>query len=90
MTGAYRFKLSKGSLLLLHLAEQGHVWRGDDNEWVASTVHNKRNVDLRVKRMIFDGVLTATYADEFPRLTELGRRYLADHPLDDVFQKVLK
>lgn len=83
MSGAFRFRLSKGSLLLLHLADMGHVWRDDCGEWVASTVHTKRKVDIRVKKMIYQGVLEAKYTDHFPRVTQLGRQYLQEHPLQD-------
>lgn len=86
----YRFKLSKGSLLLLHLAAVGHVWRDSRREWVASTERNKRNVDMRVQKMIHLGVLSATYSDNFLEITELGRQYMQDYPLDDVLQVMIR
>lgn len=82
----YRIKLSQGSLLLLHLAAMGHVWRDHRGLWVASTIHTKRNVDFRIKKMISQGVLVANYRDNFPALTDLGSRYLHDHPLEDALQ----
>ena len=79
-----QLKLSKGSLLLLHLVALGHVWRDAKGFWVASTDHTKRNVHLRISNMIRQGVVTATYRDQFPRLTEDGLAYLRENPLRDV------
>lgn len=86
----YRVKLSQGSLLLLHLAAVGHVWRGKKREWVASTQRNKRNVDMRICKLIDQGMLQATYESSFPELTDLGRQYLRDHPLGEVLKTVLR
>lgn len=87
----YRVKLSQGSLLLLHLAAVGHVWRDFDGNWVASTVHTKRNVSIRIRKLIHQGMLEAKYSDNFPKITEPGREYLRQHPLKDVLQaKVLR
>lgn len=84
-------RLSKGSLLLLHLAAAGHVWRDDRGLWVASTLHTKRNVDNRINKMISQGVLLATFEQSFLYITETGKRYLQDHPLDEVLQaKVIR
>jgi hypothetical protein len=79
-------KLSKGSLLLLYLADMGHVWRGGDRRWVASTLHTSRVVDLRIKHMISQGVFKATYEQNFLEITEIGRRYMASHPLADALE----
>lgn len=79
-------KLSKGSLLLLHLVAAGHVWRDDQGLWVASTVHTKRDVDARITRMVGQGVLMATFESYFPVVTEMGKRYLDDHPLATVIK----
>lgn len=78
-----QIKLSKGSLLLLHLAAAGHVWRDKNGFWVASTERSKRNVQLRISRMIHQGVLDADHRSYFPRLTQDGEQYLRDHPLED-------
>lgn len=85
----YRVKLSKGSLLLLYLALKGHVWR-DGKHWVASTERNKRNVDLRVTKLIDQGMLSATYKDNFPKVTQLGMDYMKDHPLQGVLQTLIR
>lgn len=82
----YSVKLSKGSLLLLHLAAAGHVWRDSRGFWVASTLHTKRNVHLRIIKIISQGMLVATFRDNFPRVTEMGKRYLRDHPVEDALQ----
>lgn len=74
-------KLSKGSLLLLHLAASGHVWRGEGGLWFASTLHTKRNVDRRINKMIDQGVLRATSRQNFPEVTPMGRMLIADSPL---------
>jgi hypothetical protein len=87
VTGAFRFKLSKGSLLLLHLAAAGHVWRDEQRQWVASTLHTKRNVDIRIKKMIDQGVLEATFETSFPKVTPLGQRYMQLHPVQDALQE---
>lgn len=81
-----RITLSRGSLLLLHLAAQGHVWRGFDGNWMASTVHTKRDVSKRIHKLISQGMLSAKYDENFPKITELGRRYLQDHPIEDALQ----
>lgn len=87
MTSAgFRFTLSRGSLLLLHLAAVGHVWRDFDGKWVASTVHTKRCVTVRVQKLVGQGVLEAKYSDSFPKVTELGRRYLNAYPIKDALQ----
>jgi hypothetical protein len=78
-----RLKLSKGSLLLLHLVAIGHVWRGGDRRWVASTLHTSRVVDMRIKHMIGQGVLRATFEQNFLEITEIGLQYLRDHPIED-------
>ena len=83
MTGWRPLKLSKGSLLLLHLAAAGHVWRGQKGLWYASTENAKRNVDMRINKMINIGVLSATYQDNFLTITDMGRRYLDENPIDD-------
>lgn len=85
----FRFRLSKGSLLLLHLAAAGHVWRDDNGRWVATTLHTKRNVDLRIGKLISLGVLRATYEDSFLTLTDLGLAYLREHPMDDALQATM-
>ncbi len=82
----YRVKLSKGSLLLLHLAAAGHVWRDDKGFWVASTERTKRNVQMRISKLIHQGVLIANHKDSFPRVTALGEKYMIDNPLEDVLQ----
>lgn len=84
MTAPRYMRLSKGSLLLLHLVAAGHVWRDDRGLWVASTQRTKRNVDFRIKNMIDKGFLLATYRDNFPRLTQHGSQYLAENPLENV------
>jgi hypothetical protein len=76
-------KLSKGSLLLLHLASIGHVWRGPDRRWVASTLHTSRVVDARINHLIGRGALRATFEQNFLEVTEAGMQYLRDHPLED-------
>lgn len=86
----YRVKLSKGSLLLLHLAAAGHVWRGAKGLWVASTEHGMRVVDLRITNMIGKGILTATYKDNFPTLTGVGLEYLRDHPVSDLLKAEIR
>lgn len=86
MNGAFRITLSRGSLLLLHLAALGHVWRDFDDRWVASTVHDKRCVDMRVKKLINQGMLSARFDESFPKITELGRRYLAANPIEHALQ----
>jgi hypothetical protein len=82
----YRVKLSKGALLLLHLAAVGHVWRDFNGSWVASTVHTKRCVDQRVKKLIDQGMLSARFDESFPKVTEMGRMYLRDHPVEKALQ----
>lgn len=90
MVAGHRVKLSKGSLLLLHLAEQGHVWRDGQRRWVASTQHNKRVVDLRINNLINRGILRATYRDNFPTVTSLGLCYLNDHPVQDLLNTEIR
>lgn len=85
MDAGHRVKLPKGSLLL-HLAEQGHVWRDGQRRWVASTLHTKRVVDMRIQKMVDQGMLTATYKDNFPTLTGVGLEYLRDHPVSDLLK----
>lgn len=82
----FRLKLSQGSLLLLHLVAMGHVWRDSKGRWVASTERDKRVVDERIQKMVHQGFLVATYADNFPKLSGVGQRYLKDHPLDEVLR----
>lgn len=82
----FRIKLSKGSLLLLHMAAVGHVWRDSKGIWVASTEHTKRVVDNSVQKMISQGVLIATYKDNFPKLTRVGEMYLKEHPVSELLQ----
>jgi hypothetical protein len=88
-TQAYRIKLSKGSLLLLHLADAGHVWRSG-NQWVASTTSSKRNVTLRIDNLINRGFMRATFEDNFLTITDLGRRYMADHPVEEMLSQILR
>lgn len=86
----YRFKLSKGSLILLHLVAANRIERVN-GRWVARTHHSNRDVTLRVNKMVNTGVLSATFEQPHPQLTEWGRRYLADHPLEDVLNiKVIR
>lgn len=82
----YSVKLSKGSLLLLHLVAAGHVWRDDKGLWAASTLHTRRNVHLRICKIVSQGMLTTNYHSHFPTLTELGKQYLRDHPVEDALQ----
>ncbi len=82
-------KLSKGSALLLHLIRAGHVWRDERGFWVASTERNKRNVHLRVISLERKGVVKTHFQRNFPELTELGIRYLNEHPVDNVLERRL-
>lgn len=83
MNQLYPFKLSKGSLLLLHLAAAGHLWRDSSGRWVASTPNSKRDVHDRTEKMIEQGLLS-DQGRNFLELTELGKQYLRDHPVQDV------
>lgn len=83
-TAIGRLKLSKATVLLLHLAAQGHVWRNKDRQWVASTVHASRQVQNRISHLINKGLLSATYESEFPVVTELGRKFLEANPMKKV------
>jgi len=86
----FTLKLSQGSLLLLHLAAAGHVWRDERKGWVASTERNKRVVDERIKKMIDQGVLSATYQDNFPKVTARGQLYMDEHPIEGILQRQVR
>lgn len=86
----YRFKLSKGSLILLHLVAAQRVHR-DQGRWIATTHHSRRDVTFRIDRMVNQRVLWSSYLQDKPVLTPLGRQYLEDHPLEDVLNiKVIR
>lgn len=80
-------KLSKGSALLLHLVDAGQVWRDGRGFWVASTERNKRNVHLRIIGLERKGVIRTHYERNFPELTDLGKRYLMDNPIENVLER---
>jgi hypothetical protein len=80
----FPFKLPKGRLLLLHMAAAGHVWRDERGFWVATTPKFKRNVHLRIVKLVHLGYLKTDYKAIFPTLTERGRDYLNAHPLSEV------
>lgn len=80
-------KLSKGSILLLHLVAAGHVWRDDQGFWVASTERNKRNVHLRIIRLERRGLVRTHIQQSFPELTELGNTVVMANPVDSLIMK---
>lgn len=79
-----RHKLSKATLLLLHLAAQGQVWRNKEGKWVASTPHASRQVQDRINGLIGKGLLSATFEKNFPEVTEDGWAYVKQFPISDV------
>lgn len=83
-------RLSKGSILLLHLVRAGHVWRGDGGLWMASTERNKRNVHLRVMNLERRGLIVTRFDRSFPELTDLGRQCLNDNPVENVLEAFIK
>jgi hypothetical protein len=83
----FKGKLSDATLLLLHLAQQGHVWRNDEGRWVASTVHTSRVVHDRINALIGKGFLSATFEANFPKVTQEGEKYLAAHPVREVLSR---
>lgn len=82
-----KYKLSDATLLLLHLAAQGHVWRNKEGKWVASTVHASRVVHERINSLVGKGFLSATFETSFPSVTEEGKAYLQAHPMRDVLSR---
>jgi hypothetical protein len=79
-----KYKLSKATMLLLHLAAQGHVWRGAQG-WMASTPHSGQLVHDRIESLIFKGLLSA--GTNFVTLTDLGREYVAAFPVDELLSQ---
>lgn len=82
-------KLSKGSILLLHLVAAGHVWRDDRGFWVASTERNKRNVHLRIIKLEYRGLIKTRMDRQFPELTQLGNQCLSQNPVENLLERFL-